>query len=223
VHHARRRSAVHHQGLRQWCSRQHTLLQQARRSAVHHRRLRRGFSGPHRLLHQGVGTVHPGAFEAGCPRAAFADRLQCQRCMPRCIAENSCSSGAAERYGFALRQGRSDRRLPPLQQPHSSELGQLRAADAQSLGRTWRPGLVALEWPRRRPGRARASRARRPAMCTEACEAELSLRCLQPPPLTDHFNTLSLSLSRSVLPLLEAPADVARQRAEASVSAPEAS
>jgi hypothetical protein len=51
-------------------------------------------------------------------------------------------------------------------------------------------------------------------MCTEACEAELSLRCLQPPPLTDHFNTLSLSLSRSVLPLLEAPADVARQRAE---------
>ena len=57
----------------------------------------------------------------------------------------------------------------------------------------------------------------------EACEAELSLRCLQPPPLTDHFNTLSLSLSRSVLPLLEAPADVARQRAEASVSAPEAS
>ena len=48
-------------------------------------------------------TVHPGAFEAGCPRAAFADRLQCQRCMPRCIAENSCSSGAAERYGFAGR------------------------------------------------------------------------------------------------------------------------
>ena len=57
----------------------------------------------------------------------------------------------------------------------------------------------------------------------EACEAELSLKCLQPPPITDHFNTLSLSLSRSVLPLLEAPADVARQRAEASVSAPEAS
>ena len=162
VHHARRRSAVHHQGLRQWCSRQHTLLQQARRSAVHHRRLRQGFSGPHRLLHQGVGTVHPGAFEAGCPRAAFADHLQCQRCMPRCIAENSCSSGAAERYGFALRQGRSDRRLPPLQQPHSSELGQFRAADAQSLGRTWCPSLVALEWPRRRPGRA--LRARRPAM-----------------------------------------------------------
>ena len=51
------------------------------------------------------------------------------------------TAAAVERQSdTASVQGRSDRRLPPLQQPHSLELGQFRAADAhwQSLGRTWR-------------------------------------------------------------------------------------